>query len=410
MNSHAQPLFHSLLSIEVDLVTVPPGASSLTATGSEHPVEPGEIATRLAATYRQYVDRQLSHIEHEWTSWVATGEPAQLERYSPGHLGILARNGTVLGRFQPDTSAAEIQRVGRDAAMVETMSRALIAAGRLPDDGVANVLRRIRGNIDQLHAAEPAKRMTVARKALQLGTSTISAQTVVQVDGDVIQRLDASMLGTTALRDLHAGAVAGAVGYWQVLVAMFVHLGGGSIGLLGAVLPHRAGLRRWIKARGPTLPLSGPRHELLKPSTFTDAWTTMIASIKDLVTRGGVTIDTTVGDTAWARTIIQLDGDTLWFVADDIAGHPDVRDRHVRKVADWYAKNSSAAAVMQRYVSAAQSAVTALVAAAFTIYGISTGEWRRVVVGTVLSVVALPAVRWLILWEIRRRIGKAIAG
>ncbi len=194
MTSRAKPIFDSLLSIEVDLVVV----DSLTSTGAvaDH-AAPDSVAQALAETYRTYLDDHVPELDAGWRAWVASGEPAALAERAPGRLGILAPGGVVLDRFRPDTSGDALQRAGRDAAVGEAMARALVAAGRLPDTGVANVLRRIHGTVDQLPSAEPAQRVTIARKALELGTEAIKAQTVVQIDGDVIQRMDATMLGAT---------------------------------------------------------------------------------------------------------------------------------------------------------------------------------------------------------------------
>jgi hypothetical protein len=114
------------------------------------------------------------------------------------------------------------------------------------------MLRRIVGNCDQLRAildrsSAPGKAATLTRstpdgieqaavtelsgddvitvrKAWEMGTEVVAMQTVVQLDGDFVTRLNEAYTSEERqpIRDLHAASVTGALEHWRFLVDTFV--------------------------------------------------------------------------------------------------------------------------------------------------------------------------------------------
>ena len=181
------------------------------------------------------------------------------------------------------------------------MARALAMGNPHPDPRVMHVLRRIRGSVAQLRATTDTERMRIARKAWELGTDTIVAQTVVQIDGDVIQRVDEYMYDAPAMWDLHRRAVANAVGQWQMLVELFIRVAVGAIGLVRSLFGGRTALRSW-QARRRELGALSERGawELWKPKVALTTWRDFLGAMRGLLADGGSTI-TTPGDEQWPR-------------------------------------------------------------------------------------------------------------
>jgi hypothetical protein len=74
--------------------------------------------------------------------------------------------------------------------------------------------------------------VTTLRKAWELGTDEVALQTTIQIDGDVVTRVDPAFLGEahTRLREMHQDGVESSMRSWQNLVDTAVRLVGGVIG------------------------------------------------------------------------------------------------------------------------------------------------------------------------------------
>ncbi len=404
--SRPSQLFHDLLSIEVNVVLTDvlagePPAGSLGVDA---------LSADLAGVYRTYLDAQLPALDGAWASWVTTGEPAAIAAASPRRLGPLVRDGMPVPHFVPDTSADDLVRAGRDAAAGEAMGRALASAGRLPDSSVLPVLRRIRGSVEQIAGAREADRMLVARKAWELGTDRIVAQTVVQLDGDVVQRLDEPMLRADPLQRLHQRAVTNAGSQWQVLVELFVHLTVGTVGLVRSLFGGQARRTRAAWRKEITEVSQRSRRQLWNPSEMGRTWRTLRDDLRRLVADGGKTITTSSapGAPPYARTVVQLDGDSVWMIAGSAVARQDDLDRHVDAVAAWYGDSRRLGAALQRYIGGIQAAAaTAL--AAFAAAGALARSWVAVAIPLVLSIAMVPA-RWVLGKVVRWRIRAKIKG
>jgi hypothetical protein len=134
-------------------------------------------------------------------------------------------------------------------------------------------------------------------------------------------------------------------------------------------------------------------------------WRTFRAELTSLVADGGKTITTSSAPDAppYARTIVQLDGDSLWMIASAAVSRQSDLDVHAEAVAAWYRDTRRVGAAVQRYTVGAQ-AVAATVLAAFAAVQAVARNWIAVAVPLALSIAAAPIVRWTVGKIIGRRI------
>jgi hypothetical protein len=284
------------------------------------------------------------------------------------------------------------------------------------------MLRRIGGNAAQLVAAlerGDAGRVDLARigrKAWELGTSEIVAQSVVQLDGDVVVRVDESLLTDDAasLHELHRRALGAALTHWRTLFEFVVQMAVGAAGLLSALWRSRrasiASLRRWLTTRrsAERSPAMSVR-ELLRG----DERKRVVAAFRqlrdELLAGGGHAIETTSADGAVvARTVVQPDGDVLWFVSPDALADGSVLDAHVAAVVGWYERSGELVATLQRYLSKAQElarVVLGLVAAAA---GVVVGGALRSPLAALLSFAGFAVVAGAVMLLLRSAIGRRL--
>src|SRR5262249_52136299 len=73
------------------------------------------------------------------------------------------------------------------------------------------------------------------RKAWELGLEEIAVQTVIQLDGDVVHRVQPKYAGTSSgpLLAIHQSATQTAVAYWKTLIDLIGDLLGGAVRMLG---------------------------------------------------------------------------------------------------------------------------------------------------------------------------------
>jgi hypothetical protein len=153
-----------------------------------------------------------------------------------------------------DTVSVEtFDRLREWAVQVEAAYRLALNNDWVEDDEAPILLKRIYRNCDQIKAILEKKGMTVAgvttgivrstaaeakldftpdelvtlRKVWDVGTETVLMQTVVQIDGDVVTRIQRGREGAAykPIHDLHHEAVGNAIRHWQFLgqtVAQFL--------------------------------------------------------------------------------------------------------------------------------------------------------------------------------------------
>jgi hypothetical protein len=126
--------------------------------------------------------------------------------------------------------------------------------------------------------------------------------------------------------------------------------------------------------------------------------------VTSLVADGGKTITTPSGPDAqpYARTVVQLDGDSLWMIASSAISRQDDLDVHADAVSAWCRDTRRVGAALQRYTAGVQ-AVAATVLAAFAALQALAHNWLAVVIPLALSIGVVP-VRWLVGKVVRWRI------
>jgi hypothetical protein len=110
---------------------------------------------------------------------------------------------------------------------VGNTKRDLRPATSKPDEGQTVILRRIWRNCDEIKRileGPPAKQMSAAdlltvRKVWEVGTEEIVMQTVVQLDGDIVTRMDRGRVAvsTAPVQELHRATLETALKHWQFL-------------------------------------------------------------------------------------------------------------------------------------------------------------------------------------------------
>ena len=258
----AERMLDDLLSIEVNTI-VKPGMTGRKMPAVGHALldvfsgydiwlceHSGRLNAAWAAFPRRHKDAFLIGVERkgERDKWWIVGDD-----------GSLIDQLDVGGLFDPaeEVDGSDFETLRRRARMAEELHRVMAGGGHPVEVGSAIILQRIIRNCDQrgtilnahgvpgsggpetggrrsaaLVRSAPdgvaaagemeltSKEMVVVRKVWELGTETIVMQTVVQLDGDVVTRIDEARTSADhqALRDLHRQSVDTTLGHWRSLV------------------------------------------------------------------------------------------------------------------------------------------------------------------------------------------------
>jgi hypothetical protein len=417
MTHSARRLVDDLLNVEVDIIVDDDlGQGTDSATMSS-----------VVERYGTWLADHVPAIDARWRSFSPTERDleavarARLDAALVGATGIDAASGDAAGDGE---GAAGVLR---DAAVAEARCRILVASDPPADSGWLPVLRRIRGTVEQFATLPPnagapsVDEVRIVRKAAELGTATISAQSVAQLDGDIVIRADEGSFLTPewlALRELHAHAVACSLAHWRVLIDFAAQVTIGAAGLATtiarAIRNPVSTARRWNNRRKDNVQASGRTvGELLKPAVLCDTWREFARIREELLDDGGITVESPgeVGEhepplPVFARTVIQPDGDALWFVRTDAASDSDLLEQHASRVAAVYERRGAVVATLQRYLSAIQSAISALVATVGAVLAVVLADGFTTLVGFAVtaaaSTIGVSGVRGAIGWAMRR--------
>lgn len=371
MSTSARRLLDDLLNVEVDIIV-----GDDIGVDSNAPT----MATVIAC-YERWLADHRSGIEARWSSHSPTAQDRRMvARVEQG--ATLVDTASIDRRVPGIAQGSGAAVLLREASTAEARCRILDTTPWPSEPDWLPVLRRIRGNIEQFATLPPpagapsVEEVRIVRKAAELGTATISAQSVVQLDGDVLLRADESFLATEreALRTLHEGAIAAALAHWRVLVdfagQMTMAAGGLVATIVRAVRNPVAAARGWNTRRRVNLQASGRSvRDLIRWQELRDTWREFGRIRRELLDDGGVTVDSSDADAdetapsaVYARTVIQPDGDALWFVRTDAAGDDDRLHAHVARVAEAYHARGAVVATLQRYLVTFQALLGALVA------------------------------------------------
>ena len=210
-----QDIAKDLLNLEINAILVD-GISSRKMP--EVKVVLQEIAEKYELFLKRTVNRTNSAIEDAGLEnkvqkvVVASQEESEVDSQSqlfPERLGTLAKT------------------------LLETRDKAR-KEGLFFDREIANVLRRVNKNcrvISDIIAKKPSLNLTAAelmsvRKIWEVGVERVVMQTVVQLDGDIVTRIQIGRetARNKILHDMHEELVGLAIGNWQFMVTTLTNL------------------------------------------------------------------------------------------------------------------------------------------------------------------------------------------
>jgi len=266
MADAAKRLFDDLLNIEVNTL-VKPGM-----TGRKMPAI-GHAFLDIFSDYDTWLCRRLDPLNERWATFrdgergraflaatLAKGE-GELWWVIEGDQLITEVDIVPLFDSRRSLTAKDFDDLRMRARQADEMDRLL---GRRSPLAVGDnvMLRRIVGNCDQLRAildrsSAPGKTATLnrssadgvegaavtelsgddvitVRKAWEMGTEVVAMQTVIQLDGDFVTRLNEAYTSEERrpIRELHEASVSSALEHWRFLVDTFVSVTTKAIGFL----------------------------------------------------------------------------------------------------------------------------------------------------------------------------------
>ncbi|MCA1672023.1 MAG: hypothetical protein LC799_07420, partial [Actinobacteria bacterium] len=234
------------LNLEIDII-IKPGM-----TARKMP-DPPQALLDIIGWYDSYLCQSGNRIDRIWAQH---GRPAVQVRPSTqpglsqspnrqtdpatGELTAPLRVASVPNAISEDT----FDQLRERAVEAEAVHRRLVVEGWAQEDETGVILTRIYRNSDQIKAMmarDEVKAVTgggvdrddamtrvlpltsdevvVLRKIWEIGTETVVMQTVAQLDGDIITRIQRGRetAANKPLHDLHREAVANALEHWQFL-------------------------------------------------------------------------------------------------------------------------------------------------------------------------------------------------
>ena len=269
MSNAAKELFDDLLNLEINVIV------KAGMTARKMPDVPHALLD-IFTDYDLWLCARAGDLSAAWERFRPTPQAAALRDAAPPDSRLTA-GGELLPRLEfaplydsgktirPD----DFDQLRERARQSEEMHRALVQHDHLADQGWGIILKRIFRNCDQIKGilegremdggrreadmrtaaakglsrknADPgalpltADEVLVVRKIWEVGTETVAMQTVAQLDGDVITRVQQARMTAAdkPLHDLHKQAVGNALEHWQFLVATLVQITTRAAGFLG---------------------------------------------------------------------------------------------------------------------------------------------------------------------------------
>ncbi len=214
-----QRMFDDLLNLEVNVIVKP------NMTARKMPLT-GEAFHDVATEYRTCLDRQAERLGHDFAEHAH--REIDDDRVLAEHFECLCADAHALRRANAVTPLTD-------------------AAGE--DEGADVILKRMERNSEQLvrimreHAIDAVKErrgvegatyvewlpvvldskedLLVLRKAWEVGVESVVMQTVAQIDGDIVTRVQQSRIGAddAPLHHVHMSLVSSSLEHWRFLFA-----------------------------------------------------------------------------------------------------------------------------------------------------------------------------------------------
>jgi hypothetical protein len=240
----AQRIVDDLLNLEIDVI-VKPGM-----TARKMP-EPAQALLDVIGMYDTYLCQVANSLNPKWQE---TGSVAVRVRPSDDRPASPNRKATPDGMLEYGLRTTSVDDVVSEdtfdalrerAVEAEAVYRHLVGTNSVPEDERGVILTRIYRNCDQIKAmlrrpevqAVTARgidrdsstvqtlpltsdEVVTVRKVWEIGVETVVMQTVVQLDGDIITRVQRGWEASAnkSVHDLHQEAVGNALRHWQFLV------------------------------------------------------------------------------------------------------------------------------------------------------------------------------------------------
>jgi hypothetical protein len=245
----AQRIVDDLLNLEIDVI-IKPGM-----TARKMP-EPAQALLDVIGMYDTYLCQVANSLNPRWEEIGAVPVRVRPSEERPPEAGAASpnRKATPDGRLEYGLRTTSVSDVVSEdtfdalrerAVEAEAVYRHLVGTNSVPEDERGVILTRIYRNCDQIKAMlrrPEAKAVTArgidrdsstvealpltsdevvtVRKVWEIGVETVVMQTVVQLDGDIITRVQRGWEGSAnkSVHDLHQEAVGNALRHWQFLV------------------------------------------------------------------------------------------------------------------------------------------------------------------------------------------------
>jgi len=257
LTAAAKNIFDDLLTLEVNVIVkpgmtarkIPTAAQALIDVLSDYDIWLCEFAGRINPPWNRYRTDPATPVPP------ALPDAARARVWTGTALIDGLPSDPVYDGDKTTVTADSFNTLRERAKIAEVMYRLLLGAKRITggDDGSAVLLKRIYRNCDQIKgvlsradvadaggAAPALSRKSTAtrdlvlsaddqlivRKVWEVGTETIVMQTVAQLDGDVVTRVQQARAGVAdePIQTIHREAVANALKHWQFLVETLVTL------------------------------------------------------------------------------------------------------------------------------------------------------------------------------------------
>jgi hypothetical protein len=261
MTGVAQQIFDDLLTLEVNTIV------KVGVTARKMPEAPHALLD-IVGDYDTWICQLARRIEPTWVAFRTTRPATDFVDANPqdwlveaGQMVAGVEAGSTYSGDEKVT-AKTFDDLRERARKLADQYKLLVSNNVEPDDGSSIVLKRIYRNADQIKAILEGRRaagkptneamrqageqgfsrhtaaevdlpltsdeILIIRKAWEIGTETVLMQTVIQLDGDIITRMqrDRAVMANANLHEIHRSGVDEAMKHWGFLVDTLMEMAG----------------------------------------------------------------------------------------------------------------------------------------------------------------------------------------
>lgn len=245
--SRVKGLFDDLLNLEVNIIVKPGMTARKMPDAWNALIDIAEFYDELLGDFADHVGREwvkqqrkppIPVLAEEDAAIRGAGRPERIDE--TGHLKKVF-TGSVLAGSRQAVGFDTFDRLRQWALEMAAAARVLVEVPAWPRheelDGKCVLFKRIYRNCDQLkdildglpHVSDgktrlekdiqlTSEQLVTLRKIWEVGVETVVMQTVIQLDGDIITRMQEGRTASNkAIQDLHQESVGNAIRHWQFL-------------------------------------------------------------------------------------------------------------------------------------------------------------------------------------------------